>query len=139
MPNINYTAVIISTVVFMGLGFFWYGFLFSKPWTKLMGWDLSDKKKMKEMQQSAGPAYMVSFFGCLFEALLLAYLFNKLHTTAYVNNIWIAIILWLGVQVPATLTTAMFNKKPLGLWAIDTSYQLAGLIISAAIITSMLA
>ena len=59
--QINYLAILVSAILSMVVGSIWYGPLFGKKWAELIGADPNDKKKMKEMQKSAGPLYMVQF------------------------------------------------------------------------------
>lgn len=41
MVPVNYLAILVAAVLSMVLGFLWYGPLFGKEWTKLMGVTLS--------------------------------------------------------------------------------------------------
>ena len=43
---INYLAVLAAAVSNMVLGFLWYGPLFGKTWSKLMGWGEMTPEKM---------------------------------------------------------------------------------------------
>ena len=46
--SINYLAVLVAAIASIVLGFVWYGPLFGKTWTQLMGFD---KKKMDDMKK----------------------------------------------------------------------------------------
>jgi hypothetical protein len=60
LQSINYLAVLVAGLAFVALGFLWYSpILFAKPWSKMMGYDMSSKAKVAEMQKKA-----VVFFLC---------------------------------------------------------------------------
>jgi len=59
MHNLNLLAVLVAAISTMVVGFLWYSpILFAKPWMREMGYDPDDEAKTKEMQKSAGPAYL---------------------------------------------------------------------------------
>ena len=116
MVPINYLAVIASGVAMMVLGFLWYGPLFGKMWSGLMGWGEMTPEKMKEMQQKARPAYAASFVGALFMAFVMSH--NLTFASTYLGESGVSAGLqtgfwnWLGFVAPITLGTVLWDGKP---------------------------
>jgi hypothetical protein len=133
--NVNYLAILVASLAFMVLGFLWYSpLLFAKPWTKLMGFDMSSKEKIKEMQAKAGPAYFVSFIGAIVQSTAIAVLSYTLYAQDLGQAVMLGFLLWFGFQAPFSLSGVLYAQKPLKLWAIDAGYQLVGLMIASVII-----
>ena len=61
MVDVNYLAVLACGVVAMILGFLWYGPLFGKKWSQLMGWGEMTPELMAEKQKGARKGYAISF------------------------------------------------------------------------------
>ena len=138
MVPVNYLAVLVSAVVFMVLGFLWYGPLFGKEWSKLMGWGEMTPEKMAEMQKAARPAYAISFVGALIMCFVLSH--ALIFASTYLNESGVAAGLmtgfwnWLGFIAPATIGTVLWDKKPWKLWFINSGYYLVGLLIAGVIL-----
>ena len=138
MIPINYLAVVASAVAAMVVGFLWYGPLFGKSWSKLMGWGDMTPEKMKEMQKKAMPAYAVNMVGAFLMAFALAH--NLIFGSAYLNMYGIAAGFqaafwnWLGFVAPVTLGAVLWEGKPLKLWYINASYYLVVLLAMGTIL-----
>jgi Protein of unknown function (DUF1761) len=135
MHSLNYVAILVAAIAAMVVGFLWYSpLLFAKAWVREMGYDLSDKAKMQEMQKSAGPAYASSFAASLLSAFTLALVFHGMH----VENMHLALMLsfhvWLGFVATVQLTGAMFMRQSMKLFAINTGYQLVCYLAMGAIL-----
>lgn len=131
MVPINYWAVIINVVVAMGVGFAWYGPLFGKEWSRLMGWSKEDlEKKMKE---GVGPAYTLSALGALIMSFVLAH--SIIFAEAYLGSSGVygglqgAFWSWLGFVAPVTLGTVLWDGKPWKLWVLNNGYWLVVLLL----------
>ncbi|MEK9176862.1 MAG: DUF1761 domain-containing protein [Patescibacteria group bacterium] len=142
MIPINYVAILISAVVTMVIGFIWYGPLFGKLWSKLMGFGEMTPEKMKEMQKAAMPGYVASFVGALVMAYVLAH--ALVFASAYLGASGISAGLtagfwnWLGFVAPVTLGAILWDKgKSLTLWYINGSYYLVVLLAMGAVLASM--
>ncbi len=136
---INYYAILACGIANMILGFIWYGPLFGKPWSRLMGWGDMTPEKMAEMQKSARPAYVVTFVGALLMAYVLAH--GLVFGNAYLGMSGVsaglmgAFWFWLGFVVPVTIGTVFWDKKPWTLWFINAGYYLVALCMMATIIS----
>jgi len=136
LSSINYLAVIVSAIVYMGFGFLWYSpILIGKPWMKLMGYDKMSKAEMKKMQKESGPAYMLSSATSLVQSFLLAWVVLPFYAAASTSSVVLGVaLLWICFTLCYALTGAAFTKKPYTLVAIDSGYQLFGLIIVTIIL-----
>jgi hypothetical protein len=135
LQSINYLAVLVAGLAFVALGFLWYSpILFAKPWSKMMGYDMSSKAKVAEMQKKAGPAYAASFVGALVQSVAIAVLLKTLPNLNIGQAALFGALLWFGLQAPFSLSGVLYAQKPLKLWGIDAGYQLVGLVIAASIL-----
>ena len=120
----------------MALGMLWYGPLFQKPWAKMMGFDMSDKAKMKEMQKKAMPAYAAAFVGALVMAYVLSHFIDYAMAKMAADGALVGFWAWLGFVAPATLANNMFGGKNIKLWLIDAGYYLVSLLIFGAVLAA---
>lgn len=134
---INYLAVIAAAFASMALGMFWYGPLFGKQWSKLMGWGEMTPEKMKEKQKQAMPGYAISFVGALVMAYVLShviYFANVYASTGLNSGLTSGFWMWLGFVAPVTIGTVIWDGKPWKLWYINAGYYLAALLVMGAIL-----
>lgn len=135
MHSLNYLAVLVAALAGIVLGFLWYSpLLFAKPWMREMGYDPNDKAKIKEMQKSAGPAYLASFAASLISAFTLALFFHWLHVQDLHIGLMASFHIWLGFVATVQLTGALFMKQSMKLFAINTGYQLTCYLAMGAIL-----
>ena len=133
MVPINYLAVLVCAVAAMVLGFIWYGKLFAKPWTELMGWT---PEKMAAMNASGQKNMTMQYALQAIGALLMAYVLAHalIFASAYLNVSGVAAGLqagfwnWLGFVAPVTLGSVLWDGKPWKLWFINAGYYLVVLL-----------
>jgi hypothetical protein len=136
----NYIAVALAAVASMVIGFVWYGpMLFAKPWMKYMGYS---QKDLKKEQAKMGPLYGISFVLAVLTAFVLSYMivmaqnffeYPKL-STGLITAFW----MWLGFVMPVQATSAIFStNRSMGLFLINTGYQLACLLVMGLILGLM--
>ncbi len=130
MVEVNYIAVLISAVVAMAIGFFWYSEAFlGKPWMKLMGYT---KESMEKAAKGMGPMYALSFVGALVMAYVLthvmtfsrAFMGTEPVMTGLTSGFW----MWLGFIAPVQMTDVIFGGKKWNLFYINTGYQLVSVL-----------
>lgn len=135
-PNVNLIALIVAVVASMAVGFLWYSpLLFGAQWSKLMGFT---KESLKKAQQSMGPMYGLSALAALVTAFVLTHLIAQAEkyygmdrlTTGVMTAFWG----WLGLVAPVQMTDVIFGNKKWSLFAINTGYQLASLLVMGTII-----
>lgn len=122
--QINYWAVLLGAVLSMVIGSIWYGPLFGNKWAELLGVNPKDKKKMKEMQESAMPLYFVQFVLTLFQVLVLSHLVADTNRVGGVErSLWI----WAAFVMPTLAGAVMWtNETTQNKWTrflIQVTYQ----------------
>lgn len=133
--GVNLLAVLASGVATMILGFVWYSpLLFAKPWTKLMGYDLENKAQMDEMRKGAGKLYGISFLTSLLTALLLGKVIHIATVDTALYGMKVGAGMWLGFVATVQLTDALFMRKPVQLFLINTGYRLVCCLAMGAIL-----
>ena len=138
MVDINYWAVLVSAVASMVVGFIWYGPLFGKVWSQLMGWGEMTPEKMAEMQKKAMPKYAITFLGALVMGFVLSH--ALVFASTYLNESGVSAGLqtgfwnWLGFIVPISLGSVLWDGKPWKLWFINAGYYLVGLLLMGVIL-----
>ncbi len=134
--EVNYLALLIAGIASMALGFLWYSpVLFAKPWMKLMGYT---PESLKKAQKEMGKLYGVSFLLTLVSGYVLAHVmamsmsfFNyPALSTGIISAFW----MWLGFAMPVQATDMIFGSKKWKLFAINTGYQLASLLVMGVIL-----
>ena len=139
MVEISYLAILACGVAAMILGFVWYGPLFGKAWSNLMGWGTMSPEQIKEKQKSATPGYVVQFVGALVMAYVLAH--GLAFGNAYLNMSGVAAGLqgafwyWLGFVAPVTIGSVLWDGKPMKLWYINAGYYLVQMLVMAVILS----
>jgi hypothetical protein len=136
--SLNWLAIIAATISTMAVGFLWYSpVMFAKPWTILMGYDPNDKEKMDKMKAEAGPMYGQAMVASLISATFLALVLTRMlvPSSDIVRGLKISFGIWLGFVATVQFTNALFTKKPMKLFLIDTGYQLACYLIMGTILT----
>lgn len=134
--EINLLAVLLAAVAFMGVGFLWYTMLFSKLWMNLKGYTA---ESMKNAQSQMGMGYVLSTALALVTAYVLSYVvavtIEPFGYAPVVTGILAAFWLWLGLVMPVQATATLYSeKKRWALFALDTGYQLVGLLAMGLII-----
>lgn len=105
--TINYWAVLVCGVFSMILGAVWYGPIFGKAWTKVIGATDMDLAKRAEMQKRAAPLYVVNFVLALFQAYVLAhYIAGWKEASGVENAVWI----WAAFVMPTVAAGSMWNN-----------------------------
>lgn len=137
MPHVNWLAVIAAALSTMVVGFLWYSpILFAQSWMREMGYDPNDKAKTEEMQKSAGPAYGASLLAAILSAFTLALFFALMRVDNLHHGLAIAFHVWLGFVATVQLTSVLFMRQSLKLFAINTGYQLVCYLAMGAILVA---
>jgi len=136
MHNLNLLAILVAAISTMPVGFIWYSpLLFAKPWMREMGYDPNDKATAEKMRKSAGPAYLGSLIASLVSAFVLALFLHEMHVQSLEIGLLVGSHVWLGFVATVQLTSALFTKQSMKLFAINTGYQLVCYLAMSAILT----
>ncbi len=130
----NYVTILIAAVVQMAIGFAWYSpMFFGKEWMKLMGYS---EKSMEEAKKKMGQIYGVAFVGALVMAYVLAQLIDMTGAATVQEGMQLAFWAWFGFIAPVMLTDVLFGGKPMKLYFINVTYQLAGMLAMGALLAA---
>src|SRR3989344_6054281 len=132
MPQIdvNYLAVLVAAVANFAVGMLWYAKpLFGKAWTKLMGYDPMTPEKMAEMKKAMLPAMISGLIAAVVSAYVLTHVIGYTGATSAIEGLQAGFWMWLGFIATVQLTGALYGRKPLKLFYLDTGYQLAAMLV----------
>lgn len=127
--RINYAAVVLAAVVHWILGAVWYGVLFGKPWMALEG------LKTEQLQQiSPAIPYIVAMIANIVMAYALAQLCAWRDANNVAKAVKLGVLMWFGFVATTSLTTYMFEGRPLQLFLINYGYSFVGLMLMGVVL-----
>lgn len=141
MVPVNYLAVIVSAVVAIVLGFLWYGPIFGKKWTAMIGWTperISAMRADPKMKNMVMRNYALVGVGALIMAFVMSHAI--VFAGAYMNVSGVSAGLqagfwnWLGFVAPVTLGAVLWEGKPWMLWVLNAGYYLVSLLLMGLIL-----
>jgi hypothetical protein len=117
MPQVNLIAVLLCGVASLVLGGLWYSpALFGKAWQRGAG--LSDEKaKSGNMAVIFGGAFVLSLVAAYVFGMFLG---NSMPLAGAVGAGFSAGLCWVGAAYGINY---LFERRPLGLWAINAGYH----------------
>jgi len=133
VPEINYLAVLLATVSSMVVGAIWYAQpVFGRYWMKAAG------HSAESMQTGwAGPlviTFVVSFVTAWVLAGTAAIAQNFYHGNFLTNTLLTAFILWAGFTAARFITHDAFDRRPVGLTAVNVGNELVTILLMGLII-----
>jgi hypothetical protein len=129
---VNYLAILVASIVSMAIGFLWYGPLFGKLW---MSWMNLNKKKIDESKQKGMAKYYVAaFIGTFVTNLVLAGTLTYIGARDVLDGVALAFWLWLGFIATTTLSSVLWEGKPVKLYLLNNAHNLVSIIVAAIIL-----
>lgn len=133
IPEINVWAVLIATLLGMGLGALWYSpALFAKRWATLARIDLD---------KPSGPvvipmlvALVVTFLTAWVLAGAVAIAWHFYGGGFLLSSIVTAVTLWAGFTAARIITHDVFEGRPSQLTVLTMSFELVSVLIMAVVI-----
>jgi hypothetical protein len=136
MVPVNYLAIVASAILMMVIGYLWYGPLFGKRWTALLG--LPSDAMSNARTTEAKISYLIMGLAALLMSFILAHAIIFANTymqiTGIVAGMLVGVMNWLGFVVPVSLGTVLWERKPWILWVINAGYYLVVLVIIGAVL-----
>lgn len=133
IADVNFLAVIVSAVIAMAIGAFWYSpFGFGKQWSALMGW--TSKKDTEDMKKGATQSYVWGFVAALVTAYVLAVVLGWAVATSVAEGLQVAFWVWLGFFATTQVGAMLWDRKPFKLFAINTGFNLVALLVQGALL-----
>ena len=131
----QYIAVaIVASVVSMALGMLWYSpVLFGRLWMQLSG-----IKEKKEKKSGMSISYLAAFIGTAVNAGAYIYLYEALAVVELLEAIKLGAIIWLGFMATTTLSSVLWEKKPVKLYLLNNAHLLLSNILTAILVYFML-
>lgn len=135
---VNYWAVLVSAVVFFGIGAVWYGPVFGKAWIKSMELseaDLEAQKAEENMAMSFGLMFISSLLMAVATAHLIDYLIYVFPESGAVQvSLVSACFVWMGYILSYLITAPAFERRPWSYVFINGGYWLVGLLATGLIV-----
>ncbi len=133
--EVNLFTLLAAVVASMLIGYLWYSpMLFGKPWMKLMGISKEDmkgaKKGMTKMYTLSAVAAFVTAYVLFHVSVMSQKSFGYSPLDAGLSS---AFWVWLGFVAPVQFTDVLFGGKKFHLFAINTGYQLASLLVMGVV------
>jgi len=135
-PMINYFAVLVSAIVFFGIGAIWYGPVFGKLWRESVGMTEAEAEKANpNMAKSFGLMFLSALLMAVATAYLIDYLLKVFPDSSAVSiGLNTAFWVWLGYTLSYILTAPAFENRPWSYVFINGGYWLVGLISTGLIV-----
>lgn len=136
--KINFVAVILAVIINFILGFIWYAALFSKAWTKEMGYDPNMRPDKRAMMKGMLLMIIGNFLFAWVLAFFLAgwqYIPGAEEMSSFTMGINSAISVWVGFFAPVHLSRVVWEKHSWKLFFINSGYHLVATIVVALIIS----
>jgi hypothetical protein len=108
--EISFLPILVCAVISIIVGSVWYGALFGKTWSRIIGADpdcMTDPVKRKEANKQALPMYGIQFVLSLLQIWVLAqFIASGVSSSGLITSLWI----WLGFIVPSVAGASMWNN-----------------------------
>ncbi len=126
--NINFAAFTLAGLLAFLLGILWYHpKILGGRWMELRGVQKDSNPKSSPLP------YVASFFLWMLAACFYAFLAHFLNVDSAAGYFCLSCLLWVAFSMPPTLMSSLYTGYPFEAMAIDTSYQLGGYYIFAAV------
>ena len=120
--------LVIGAVFNMGLGALWYSnILFAKPWMEESG---VTEEAMKDTA-GMGQVYGMTLLMAVVTSYVVGFIVTNMGMMNVGQGIMLAIVLWLGTDLPMVIKNWGFEGRTLKLGLINHSYQLVVYLVVA--------
>jgi hypothetical protein len=122
MGPMNWTAILLATVVFFALGAVWYTALFGKAWQREVGLSAEQLTTGRNMMLVMGGCILLEFV----VVLMLGHLFARIQPSDRAKMM-MAVGFGLAIMAPAIGINYLYQRKSLKLFLIDAGHFVAGM------------
>lgn len=134
----SFLLILIASIVATIVGSLWYSpFLFGKAWARLKGLHFTSRKDMIAYQRSMIPQYIGAFVATLGISWTVWALLGLMGISKSSGALLLGTILWGGLVLTSTFSAALFDKKPLKLWAIDAGCAYVSMMAIVIVIQTL--
>jgi hypothetical protein len=129
---VNYLTVLAAAFASTLLGMIWYSHpIFGNLWKKYMGWT---EDKSADQKNGIAKRYSISLLSSFVKAFVMAYFIKLLGITGVSGAFIISIWFWLGFIATTEIHSVLWEKKPWGLYFLNTFYNLFSFFLMALIL-----
>lgn len=141
MPlHINIIAILVAMVANFIIQMVWYTALFSKSWSKEMGYDPNMRPDKKAMFKGMALSFIGSFLFAWVLAFYLAgwkFIPGANEMTPVMTGINSAISVCMGFFIPVQLSRVVWEKHSWKLFFINVGYHIVATVVVAIILSTM--
>ncbi len=128
---VNWIAIVVATLVSMGIGAAWYSGL-AKPWIAANGFT---DEQIKSVEANDTPIiYVFAAISHLVMAFILSGVIIHAGDMTLLNGLLTGFLVWLGFVLTTMTVNHRFQFKPWSLTVIDSGHYLVVLLAQGAII-----
>lgn len=130
--SINIIAVLMAAAGGFAVGGLWYApFLFGPLWSRY------NPMEADQEGRSGMPQYAVAVAGTVLQALILYFLLLATDSLAPAPALWLGFLLWAGFTAAPSLSEAVFSRRSLAAWLVDSSHRLLVTLVMALLLAFM--
>lgn len=127
--DFNLVAVLVAAAAGFAVGGIWYApFLFGPLWSRLSPME-EDQRGSSGMRE-----YTVAVACTIVQALVLYLILLSTDTMALASALWMGVLLWAGFTAAPSLSEAVFSRRPLGVWLVDSGHRLLVTMVMAVVL-----
>jgi hypothetical protein len=131
LSHLNWLHIIVAAVAYFAIGAIWYSpALFSKAWVRLVKIDINDSNK----RGGLGIMMFTSFMLIVICCIAMAMLYRLIDIRSAFSAIKFGLFLAVGFALTTISISFVYERRPLGLYAIDIGYHIAGFIVASLIL-----
>lgn len=131
LDGINYWAVLIVWLLYMGVGAYWYSPAgFAKAWKRHTGIDM-----MKIPTTDANKIILFVALSALVQATTLAILFNSLGVKTVVDGLMLGLLVWFGLVTATTVGVTLYSRRSWGFLWLNSAYFLVVMSVGSIILS----
>jgi len=136
MGSLNWSVIIIMTVVSFILGHLWFGVFFGKQWQRIHGVDCMDEKTKKTLMKGIWKIMVSELISTLLIIIGLACIIRAVPEYSGVKT---ALMVWVAFVVPLTISNVIWGgdkrKDMVAKITITVGYRLIPMLITGYVLT----
>jgi hypothetical protein len=131
---VNHLAVVVAALFNWLLGALWYSpFLFAPQWMKALNINPKSLEQRKKAL-SMSTIMAVSFASLWVLSYVLAFVLELTSARTLGAGALTGFLLWLGFVATTSLSSVLYESKPVTVYWIYNAYQLIAIVLSAAVL-----
>lgn len=122
-------AMLIAAAAGFAVGGLWYApFLFGPLWSRY------NPMEADQEGRSGSVEYAVAIAGTVIQATILYVLLQATDSLSPAPALWMGFLLWAGFTAAPSLAEAVFSKRSLAAWLVDSSHRLLVTLVMALLL-----